>query len=163
MSFDLSEGRWYFLNLQPENWEVGSAGASRSNGKIRGYVAPSTKLKAFQEAVREELSHQHPVLEDGEVTLNFFLWRNIQKGVRRADATNMQKALEDALQGVVISNDRNVRSVSTHIMQQDSDAPSKIVVQVKPFTGPPLFPLPLEEFVEPEPITDSTHYTDGAF
>lgn len=119
---------WYVLHLNPEPWAVGTVAYNR--------VSPNLTLKAFQEAVREELCDEEP-LPSGEYRLRFFLWRQQAKYLddkdrvkhrNQADATNMQKALEDALQGILFDNDRNVRHIGSVIMAQGPEVEPCIVI-----------------------------------
>lgn len=128
--------------MNPEPWRVGDSFVGRKNGKHYAQVSPSMELVAFQSAVKEELDYIVAPF-DGPYKLVFFLWRNqatyisetnkrVQK--HQADATNMQKALEDALQGVVIYNDRDVRDVRTIIVEQGPKVKPLIIVHVSRFT-----------------------------
>ncbi len=167
MSFSITTGRWYQLNLQPESWEVGAAYASRRGGAIRGGLGPSAKVEAFEAAVREELESQQPTMQTGDVSIKIFLWRQLGHRIKKADATNMQKAIEDAMQGVVIENDRNVRSISTEIMEQDVDVDfPRILVNVAPYTQTVLPSFMHEEWFRPKDTRtpeSTSHYTDGVF
>jgi Holliday junction resolvase RusA-like endonuclease len=130
-------------------------------------MSPSAKVEAFEEAVREELLAQQPNMIEGEVSIKIFLWRQLGKGIKQADATNMQKAIEDAMQGIVILNDRNVRSISTEIMEQNGflDEP-RIMINVAPYSRTVLPSFMYEEWFRPKDTRqpDNTpHYTDGAF
>lgn len=118
----------YTLHLNPEPWAVGTVAYNR--------VSPNLTLKAFQEAVREELSDVSP-LPEGEYQLQFYFWRqqavyldmaDRKRQRNQADATNMQKALEDALQGVLFDNDRSVRKISSVIMDQGPDVEPGIII-----------------------------------
>lgn len=87
----------------------------------------------------------------------------------------MQKAIEDAMQGVLISNDRNVRSISTEIMRQDTDVDfPHISIYAGPYgVQPPLAIYNGEGMMswgnpQSDPMKDvirtfKTHYTDGVF
>lgn len=130
---------WYHLHVNPEPWAVGNAAVGRRNGKTFARISPHAGLKAYQEAVREELDDVTK-LPDGQYRLTFFLWRQqaqyIDIGDKRrqrnqADATNMQKALEDALQGVLFDNDREVQDIRTRIVSQGSHIEPLIVIKAE--------------------------------
>jgi len=108
-------------------------------------MTPSGRLEAYKEAVREELTGAEP-LTWKEFQLTFYFWRKLEahlttesgKKVRRhqVDATNMQKALEDALQGVILDNDRDVRRIESVIVEQSMDCETpRIIIRADEWTG----------------------------
>jgi Holliday junction resolvase RusA-like endonuclease len=146
----MADDYWYCLGLNPEPWAVGDIGIGRKGGKHFARMSPNANLASFQEAVREALEgcNQLPL---GEYKLTFYLWRqqvqylnSKDKRVTRnqADATNMQKALEDALQGVLFDNDRNVRDIRTVIVEQGKNVKPAIVIhaQMAPELNPDEIP-----------------------
>ena len=113
---------YFVLKVNPEPWAIGEVSRTKSGARI----SPNPNLAAFQNAVREELDECEP-LPDTFRKLTFYFWRQqaryIDAGDRvrqrnQADATNMQKALEDALQGVLFENDRDVRDIRSVIVDQ---------------------------------------------
>lgn len=133
---------WYVLDINPEPWAVGPLGVSRTGGQLRPYMGRNQQLDAYKEAVRDELITRYP----GEMRvrppyyeLDFFFWRNqavyegasktVQKNI--ADATNMQKATEDALQDLLIENDRLVTRVSAVIMAQGPDVRGAVAFRLR--------------------------------
>ena len=148
---------WFVLPVNPEPWAVGSVTAGRRDGKIRGAISPNPNLVAFQAAVREELDGVD-LLPSGQYKLTFYFWRQqaqyLDAADRRrqrnqADATNMQKGLEDALQGVLFENDRDVRDIRSIIMGQGPDITPLIVIEIS-----------LNPFIEidfPEPVIEKIH------
>lgn len=134
--------KFFVIALNAVPWGVGPMTTLRKGGRVIPFMGKNQQLAAFQEAVKEELING--TMTQGEVELKFYIWRQLEeltvygsrnRTVHQADATNMQKAIEDALQGVLIENDRNVRRISTEIVQQDNEATPCIVVHVKPYTG----------------------------
>lgn len=132
---------WYLIPLNPEPWAVGDAGIGRKNGKLFARISPEPNLKAFQEAVKEE-TEDWEMLPYSEFKLTFYLWRQqvsyistSDKRVQRhqADATNMQKALEDALQGVLFDNDRAVRDIRTVVVAQGPNVVPKIIIKAEEY------------------------------
>lgn len=130
--------RWIVLHLNPEPWAVGPVQVGRSAGKMHGTIGRNAQLAAFQEAVREELGEQ-PLLE-GKVALELYFWRrrdayktDNEKMHRKheADLTNLQKATEDALQGVLFANDRDVAAVRAVMVEQGPEVESKIVIGIE--------------------------------
>jgi hypothetical protein len=131
--------QWYLLWLNPEPWAVGDAFVGKKGGKNFARLSPNPNLVTFQAAVHEELEDVEP-LEHGGYRLTFYLWRDLtgyisaaDRVVRQhqADATNMQKALEDALQGVLFDNDRYVRDIRTVIVQQGMNIEGRILIRAE--------------------------------
>lgn len=143
-------------DINPEPWTAPSVAIGRKKGGgLYPQVYSSAALKAYQSAIRESLT-KAPVEHD--VVLRFYFWRQLPaydtERARRArkheaDATNLQKALEDALQGYMFKNDRQVQDVRSIIMEQAHGTRPMIVIQMEPWTGPPLhsFVLPDEKEV----------------
>ncbi len=131
--------------INPQPWTAPEASIGRRGGKMFAQLHKNGELRAYQEAIREEvellLTRQYPdfVMAEGPVTLRFRVWRRLEvyenaKGhtVRkhRADATNIQKALEDALQKILFKNDSQVVEVSTIIEVQEVDVEPAIEIMM---------------------------------
>lgn len=141
----------YALGLNPEPWAIGPVTPTRrKNGSLGASVGQNAQLNAYKEAVRESLQLQNPELVSGEVQLNMWFSRTLARHVTKAteaqinkhwaDVTNLQKATEDALQGVLIENDRNVRQVYSTVVDQGMHVLPWLVIQVSPYdssTVPP--------------------------
>lgn len=136
---DHYEYQWYILEVNPEPWSVGQIGYARKGGKMTAYMGRNAQLDAYKEAVREELLTKNPLLLEGKIHLQFFFWRRMDdyetaqgKRARKheADLTNMQKATEDALQGILFKNDKDVISVRAHLVEQGTDTFGRVVVGV---------------------------------
>lgn len=136
------EGRlWYVLNLNPVPWTPGEvAFAAGTGGKKRVYMRPSKDLKTFQSAVQQEMERwiTIPFADDMDVTFVFV--RSLDEihrgGTRKsrahqADATNMQKAVEDALQGILFHNDNQNRVVSSIILEQGPELEPYVAIGVR--------------------------------
>lgn len=132
---------WLF-DINPVPWTSPTVSVGRRNGKPFPMVYASAELKAYQEAVREAVAPMwvEPPLE-GDLWLSFKFWRDLPLGVmddekarnRRAhiaDATNMQKALEDALQGILYKNDNRNQKVESEIVVQAAGTRPAILVQI---------------------------------
>ena len=131
--------RWFVLDVNPEPWAVGPVGYARRSGKMSAYVGRNAQLEAFKEAVREGLGDGHKKI-DGRVALQFFFWRNRadyktpQSRTHRkheADLTNLQKATEDALQGVLFDNDKDTNEVHAVLVEQGPDVKGRIVISIE--------------------------------
>lgn len=119
----------FYIFTNPEPWRVPPMhpGWSKQSGKMIVKAGADTMLKAYQEEVQDVLRAQGAYMMKPNYRLTFFFHRTSESetspraGRRsRSDATNMQKALEDALQGVVIENDRDVIDVRSCIIKPDS-------------------------------------------
>ena len=135
----MSTKRWYVLDLNPIPWRVGPVSTGRKGDKIFGRVGPDAELQVYQNAVRETLEPE-AVLTQGEIQLTMYFWRDMDSytthqarthRTHQADLTNMQKALEDAIQGVLIENDKNVQCCTSIIMEQAHDIAPCVVICVE--------------------------------
>ena len=123
----------FIMPLNPEPWRVPPMSAVRSKhgGKLFVKSGRDEAMVAFQEAVREELVAQGAQVDRPPYRIQFWFWRNLSPRMKEIDATNMQKACEDALQGLVISNDRFVRHITTNNMDQGAATPGMILIRVE--------------------------------
>jgi len=159
--------KWYIIeDVNPEPWAIGALGVGRRAGGVYPYIGPNTKLVAYQNAIKEQLGDFEPPDYDGEVQLDFFFWRKIET-IRRqspgpkakvsqghiSDATNLQKGLEDALQGVLFSNDRVVRDIHSVVVEQTRDTKPRIIIRVSSWSGfdPDSLPQFIWDEVDKEP------------
>lgn len=130
---------WYILEINPDPWAIGPVGYARRNGKMSAYVGRNQQLDAYKKAVAEEMADVHPVMLSGKIGLVLFFWRTIDvyetsqaKAARshEADNTNLQKATEDALQGILYKNDKDVVFNQTTMVDQSTTAPGRVVIGV---------------------------------
>ena len=133
---------WIYLDINPEPWAVGTISTGRRNGKTFGRMARNESLHTFKEEVREMLDGKVEMMPPGMYDLHFYFSRRLdtyssesgrKANAHVADATNMQKALEDALQGILMDNDRDVRRITSEIIAQGPDAKPFIVIRPKMF------------------------------
>lgn len=137
--------RWFILEVNPEPWAIGPVGYARRGGKMTAYVGRNQQLDAFKEAVREEMKdiigNDDGTFISGKVELRFYFWRNRAEYTtpqarthrkHEADATNMQKATEDALQGILFKNDKDTNDIRSVVVEQGPEVRGKIVVAVRP-------------------------------
>lgn len=129
--------QWFVLDINPEPWAIGPVGYRRSGGKMSAYVGQNKQLDAYKQAVREAILDLDPIMEQGKVDITFFFWRNRaeystpQARTHRkhdADATNLQKATEDALQGILYENDKDNTHVESWMMEQGPGVTPRIVI-----------------------------------
>lgn len=142
MAFDpLIDPTWYVIPLNPQPWAIGDVGVGRRNGGVYAYIGPNIQLQTYQQGVREAIVDG--LLVDYEVKITFYFWHKIEsyQGENRkvtknqVDATNMQKATEDALQGILMFNDRQVRSVRSEIVEQSETCEPMVVIKFEKYWG----------------------------
>lgn len=77
-------------------------------------------LKAYKDDLHDELHRMFPKARpiDDELDIEFYFYRVLEGRRKPADATNLQKATEDALHGILFHDDVQVRKVSTEILEQ---------------------------------------------
>jgi Holliday junction resolvase RusA-like endonuclease len=147
-----TDDRWFILGLTAQPWAIGPLGVGFRGKKPYPYIGPNQQLQAYQEALREELDGAGVLT--GEVDIRIYIWRALEtaknfggrdRKAKTSDATNIQKATEDALQGVLIENDRHVRRISTEIVEQTENTVSCILICVKPYE--PLDPSGIPDVV----------------
>jgi hypothetical protein len=112
--------RLVIRGINPEPWAIGTVNCY---AKGKGTISPNPKVVNYQLALREE------ILDRIEITgikpaeslftqdLSLFYWRSTERG-QPADVTNLNKSTEDALQGLLFSNDRMNRKVTGEIVEQ---------------------------------------------
>lgn len=161
---------WYTLNLNPQPWAIGPLSMGRKGTGFFPKIGPNTQLTVYQNAVREALRSQSAKLITGEVELKFYFSRALESSVRSsgkttrantADATNLQKATEDALQGILIENDRMVVAVSSVIFNQGPEARSFVIIRIsRPMDHESEVPESIWQKVleEPETSTQSNNW-----
>jgi Holliday junction resolvase RusA-like endonuclease len=135
-------GHWYVLHgMNPEPWAIGPISVGRNKtGKMYPIVGQNTQLRSFQNAVKEAIADA-AVMIDGPLELRFYFWRRLDsyQGARikitknEVDATNMQKATEDALQDLITPNDKLVHRILTTIVEQGTEVDPKIVIFAAPW------------------------------
>lgn len=145
---------WHFLWLNPEPWTSPNVATQRvAGGRVVPRVYKDEGLCVYQEAVKEMLDGRNMLIFDPgqKIALEFYFWRRLpdyttdaQRRARKheADATNLQKALEDALQGILFENDRDVVDIRSRIMEQGHDTEPLIAIKIRPAPEPPLVERP---------------------
>lgn len=109
----------YGFEVNPQPWAIGpiSIGWGKE-GKRIPKVAPEATLQAYQKSIQEQLVVDGCTMKLGNYSLRFWFSRQLEEYVKsstggtghrnHADGTNMMKGTEDALQGVLIGDDRDV-------------------------------------------------------
>ena len=167
----MNSERWFHIPINPEPWAIGPLSMGRKNGRMFPKVGRNQQLHAYKEAVAAELADTTP-LPEGEYRLEFYFWRQIArytdtKGRKQsrnvADTTNLQKATEDALQGVLFSNDRNVKSILSTIVEEGPDVNGQILIRTEPWYGfdPAILPGIAWDLIDNDPHPMLEGWRDG--
>lgn len=129
----------YALPINPEPWVVGNAYVARGGGKSFARIAPDKTLRLYQEAVQAELQAQGAEVHPGRYDIELYFARQNARytdaaGRKRSrntpDVTNLQKATEDALQGVLIENDRHTLRISSQMVEVGPDVDPVVIVRL---------------------------------
>lgn len=157
----MADHEWHWLHgINPEPWTSPDVSVGRrAGGHAYPIVYKSEALRSYQEGIKSLLEGKPTLIFDPgtPITLEFYFWRQLpdyttdrERRARKheADATNMQKALEDALQGVLFENDRDVKRIYSEIMEQGHDTEPRIGIRIGLWTGPSVLPVAVPEPLE---------------
>ena len=132
--------QWFFVPVNPYPWKVPPMTVGRKGKALFVRAGRDEGLHTFKQAVAEIVGAQNPHLIDGKVKLSLWFWRNIPEytttqGRRarkhEADVTNMQKATEDALQGILYLNDVDNIDVHSRLISQGAESYSFLVIRAE--------------------------------
>ena len=127
------EDQWFALDVNPDPWAIGPLSVGKRGGKFFPQVGRNSQLAAYKDAVKELLAHVE-MLPEAQYSVTFYFWRRLDgnKTTKKhvADATNLQKATEDAIQGVLIKNDRDVRDVRSVLVEQTPETQGRVVMRI---------------------------------
>lgn len=130
----------YILHVNPEPWKTPPFSPARKNGKMIVVSGRDETSFVTKEAIAAALREQGAEMLEPPYWIHLYFWRHREHYVsekgrnmhkREADATNMQKLTEDAMQGVLINNDVNVRIVTSQVVGQDKVGPGMIVILIE--------------------------------
>jgi len=160
----VSKSFWFILpGVNPVPWTSPSVSVGHKGGKPYPMVYAATELKNYKQAIKEEMNQRYPDIDaiEDEVGLKLYFWRRLDemKGNRRrkghvADATNMQKATEDALQGILFKNDQQVVHAESWVMAQHDEVDPLIVIELTWHPSRPEMPEHVMAVVEAHPTLD---------
>ena len=132
---------WYVLPVNPEPWAIGDLSVGRKGKSVYPMVGRNHQLHNYKEAVKEALQEAYePAWIEPPIDLLFFFYRRRDayqtpqaRGHRKheADLTNLQKATEDALQGLLFKNDKDVRHIDSWMGDQSEVAEPCVVIGVR--------------------------------
>lgn len=110
-------------DINPEPW--------RTPGIVNRRAVKDGKLVAYQESIRDHLTGKYEP-EEGVWHVQFFFWRSSQHG-QPADATNLQKATEDACQEILFTNDKENLHVESILCEQTPTTRPCIIIWIDDF------------------------------
>lgn len=142
----------FIKDVNPEPWTVPDLGLGRKPGGVYPIATTKAVQRMYQTAIRESVQQALPsdfemFPDEQRLELRIVVRRqietitkvNVKTGKSRttkghiADATNIQKATEDALQGLIFTNDNQVGHASCEIIAQGEDEDPGIYITVKPY------------------------------
>jgi Holliday junction resolvase RusA-like endonuclease len=152
----MTDWQYFAIDINPEPWAIGPLSVIRQGGKMVPIVGRNTQLWHFKQAVKEAMGTQEMI--EGPIDLKFWFWRRRdayktpQARTHRkheADVTNLQKATEDALQGVLYKNDKDVKHIESIMVEQGEDVEPMIGIGIKPYSQRlPWIPDTLQEMID---------------
>lgn len=117
------------VDINPVPWKSPHFNAIRTkNGRYISVAAKNHEVANYKEAIQDALKKASVQMLAPPYDIKFWFYRQTGKHDNVADATNMQKATEDALQGVLIDNDRDVITIVSNVMEICSEVPEPCVV-----------------------------------
>lgn len=130
---------YHVTGLNPVPWKATRYGAAAKVGKVG--LAGDENLMVYKRALKEEIvlqnAHLVQVPKGVPVRVVIFIHRRLEvwDGGHNmwADATNLQKSTEDALNKILWTDDKNNRSVRTEVVEQDADVEPHILIVISPW------------------------------
>lgn len=171
------EARWYKIQgVNPEPWEAAEGSVGRKGGKMYVQFHSTAQMRAYQESIKGSFKLQNPDarMHEGRLDVHFFFWRQIavieayegrKPRAHIADVTNLQKSLEDALQGMLYKNDKNNLRVCSEIIEQSENTTSFILVRITRYRPDPVPVLMRSDLEEENPTSEGNFrpIPDGIF
>lgn len=131
----------FIKDLNPEPWTPGTASLGFKGKQRYPVISKDQRLRDYQEGVKENIKEAYPTLEmfpEGvELHLICKFWRQLEhytsgrgrEAARKvADATNLTKAVEDALQTILYKNDNQVKHSEGEIIMEGPDVAPRIMI-----------------------------------
>jgi hypothetical protein len=138
---DMPRDEWFILEgVNPDPWAIGPLSTGRKGKQVFPRVGRNQQLWFYQQAVKESMTLKYgqvPFIE-GPIELWLWFWRSrdahttsLQREQRKhdADTTNLYKGTEDALQGILYANDKDVLCTHGRIMEQSPEAKPRLVIR----------------------------------
>lgn len=146
----MTDEQWFVIPVNPYPWKVPPFSAARAGKKLFVKAGRDEGLHSYKMAIKEFINSRPHEIVVGPVEMDCWFYRNIPtytshqgRTARKheADTTNLQKATEDALQGLIYDNDKDVVKIMSWRVEQSPTAKSFIVIRVAEFVNMyPIFP-----------------------
>lgn len=158
---DFTERDWveyHVHGINPVPWQTGTPFVVRAKGRVFAKMAPAGKLVDYQTALAEEFEKQNPGAGTfvGNLEVQFHFWRNKIGRDVHADSTNLQKAAEDALQGILYVNDKNNLHVTGHLVEEGPKVKPYIIVRIREYVAGTIA-IPAQREYNDDVISDNRH------
>ncbi len=125
--------------INPQPWTVGNLSMGRKGGRNFPMISKRAELRNYQDAIAQAFTFLDPAPEMTlePVALTIYYWRQVEEYrndngklvvKHRADLTNLNKGLEDALQKILFKNDNQVVRFHSEIVEQERDTDPRIVI-----------------------------------
>ena len=128
--------RYLIPHVNPTPWKAPDNIPTRKGNKVFCKSVTPAVVKDYQTQIKTMMGQLYPDLEPTpkgqHVALKFGFYRKLGYRAQHCDATNLQKSTEDALQGVLFENDRDVLYVASWIHEQSKETHDLIVVDFWP-------------------------------
>lgn len=152
-----STEQWFVVAVNPYPWKVPPMSVGRKGKALFVTAGRDEGLYTYQQAIKEQLEFMAPTIILGPVKLRLWFYRNIPEyttpqGRRarkhEADTTNLQKATEDALQGLLYANDKDVKDIHSVLVDQSPVAASLLVICAEPYDNGVEFPAHVQSMID---------------
>jgi Holliday junction resolvase RusA-like endonuclease len=155
-------GEYHCAGINPVPWQTGVPFVVRSKGRVFAKMAPAGKLIDYQEAFREEFKNQNPDigLHYSELEVEFYFWRNRAGRDSHADTSNLTKATEDALQGILYVNDASNRHVSSVLVEEGPKVKPYVIVRIREYVPGTIY-IPAQREYNAGVRSDNRHGDGG--
>lgn len=134
--------------INPEPWQAKKISLGYKGGKPYPIATTPPQQAAYQAALAENIEQAYPGLpmfpRGTPLRIRFAFWRQLEHYVtptgrnhtrHPVDVTNLQKSTEDALQGIFMQNDIDVKEVSSVIINQDPNTTPAVLIIGAPYRG----------------------------
>ena len=143
----MSDVTLLITDVNPTPWMAPDLAIGRGNGgKTYPMAYSPAAMRAYQDAIKESFDQAYPDHEafpkGTPLIVAFYFWRKLDtyktktgrnQTAKRADATNMTKSTEDALQGRLYVNDVDNVATVGFVVEQSTDTEPAVMVHVGRF------------------------------
>lgn len=163
---------WFVLpGINPVPWTSPELAIAKKDGKPYPVAYAAEPMKDYKRAIADAMRRRYPDIDpiEDEVGLRLFFYRRIEELKRHgsrssrsnfADATNLQKSTEDALQGVLFVNDSQVVNATSWVMAQHDGVEPCVIINLIWHPEYPALPDHVQAVIDAHPVLnkfDNTH------